>query len=364
MKTLIFLFIFCFLISATTFEFIPVSHLVTILIMLFLGLYYLIFKRGIIFFDKRFILFSLFLLIINISLIWSVNLKNSILFNLLFLEGVFIYLLANNFKYHLKKKVHLFILVPFFIYIFAFITSESTSINLYPYVYQFLPQHGVGKTHLHIGDLAALFVLVSLYYLLLNKKKAFRVVFLVGIFVGFYIMLISLSRTSTIMVIAGSYFLFKGLSTSLYANRFFKYFFIIAVVFVLFYISLDKSLLLSRPYFLQSLKGFFDYPLGVGLGNFEFISKAYLTKETGYREFSTNTHNIFLEILSGVGVFSLLFFIWFYKVFSLAIFQNKSKEALLPRALFLALTINFLFDITYTIPGMTWLWFLFLGLLV
>jgi hypothetical protein len=133
------------------------------------------------------------------------------------------------------------------------------------------------------------------------------------------------------------------------------------IVFALFLIAgIEKSLLFSRPYFVQSVSGFFKFNYGLGLGNFGILS--FMSNGGGsiLKSYSSYAHNIFLEMVSGIGVYSIIFFYWFYKVAKSLL--NKNKSQYLFKALFLALTVNFMFDYTYFIPAMLYLWFAFLGI--
>ena len=66
------------------------------------------------------------------------------------------------------------------------------------------------------------------------------------------------------------------------------------------------------------------------------------------------THNLVLEIISGLGIFSTIFIVWLFNVFKTFL----HKDSPIPyEALFLAIFVNFTFDITYIIPTMLWLWF-------
>jgi len=98
------------------------------------------------------------------------------------------------------------------------------------------------------------------------------------------------------------------------------------------------------------------YPGGVGIGNFKTVSFSF-NPET----FSYSAHDLFLETLAELGWPGMALLVWaIYSVFK--ILGEKSEEGLIPRAIFLALTVNFLFDSTYKIPTMIWIWFLSLGL--
>ncbi len=69
-------------------------------------------------------------------------------------------------------------------------------------------------------------------------------------------------------------------------------------------------------------------------------------------------HNVILEFLVGMGVFSSVFFLWLYKAFRYLI---NTRNIMLV-AVLISIFTNFLFDTTYVIVGMLWLWFATLGI--
>ena len=127
------------------------------------------------------------------------------------------------------------------------------------------------------------------------------------------------------------------------------------------FISSGKSLLASRVYLVQSVLGLFNYPLGVGMGNFREISLSYFNAGGVLGFYSSYTHNIFLEAVSGVGIFALPLLIWGYVILKDLIIEKKNVNGW--KFLFLTLTVIFMFDFLYIIPAMFWLWLSALGIL-
>jgi hypothetical protein len=127
--------------------------------------------------------------------------------------------------------------------------------------------------------------------------------------------------------------------------------FLMTTIFLVF--GMTKSVVFSRPYLLQSLLGFSSYPFGVGLGNFEIISSEF---STGWGTFSTVAHNIFAELLSGIGILSVIFIIWLIKIFSII---RRLPD--INKILVVVLGIQFMFDYVYLIPLFYWLFFVLLG---
>ncbi|OGM59246.1 hypothetical protein A3A75_03925 [Candidatus Woesebacteria bacterium RIFCSPLOWO2_01_FULL_39_10] len=106
--------------------------------------------------------------------------------------------------------------------------------------------------------------------------------------------------------------------------------------------------------------GLIKNPFGIGVGNFVYTSYANKDFISGLNSFSFYAHNIFLEVISGMGILGLSFIFWFIKVFTKV--MNSSNSRIIFTAIFLVLTVNFMFDITYFNPTMMWLWFISLGL--
>jgi len=123
----------------------------------------------------------------------------------------------------------------------------------------------------------------------------------------------------------------------------------------------QKITLLSRPYFVQGIVGFIRNPQGVGMGNFGSISSDPANHLLGMSDLSSVAHNIILEILTGMGVFGFAFLAWLAVVLK-GIWRNNKKNDIVFQAIFISLGVNFLFNTTYCIPAMLWLWFATLGL--
>jgi len=135
------------------------------------------------------------------------------------------------------------------------------------------------------------------------------------------------------------------------------------LVFVALFVfaGAQKITLFSRPYFVQGIVGFVRNPLGIGMGNFIIVSSDSANHLWGMDAFSSIAHNIVLEILTGMGVFGFIFLAWLVIILKDVWHNNKTKD-IIYQALFVTLGVNFLFDTTYFISTMLWLWFGSLGL--
>jgi len=220
----------------------------------------------------------------------------------------------------------------------------------------YLPS-SLNYNHNHIGDFWAVVLAIKAYHML--KKPRWWGWVLIG--VGFYFLVVSLSRAAYVAFAAGiSYLFYKEGWIKRYKNLFL----LMVVAFIVLFLSAGfyKTTLFSRPYFLQGILGIIHNPLGVGVGNFGAISAAPENQFLGIQGgFSSVAHNIVLEVMVGMGIFGIVFIIWLAKA-AWGFWEERSSSTLIYQAVFITLFINFLFDYTYFIPTTLWLWFASLGL--
>jgi len=207
----------------------------------------------------------------------------------------------------------------------------------------FLPQNEMIK-HNHIGDLWAL-ILVILSYKIIAKPKVWQILLSI---VALVIITFSLSRSALVSFIVGLIYIFYNLPKK---NNVFKLttkhhwiIFIISLP-ILVYFGSVKSILFARPYYMEAILSLISNPLGLGMGEF-----AKASTETNV------VHNLVLEVVSGIGVFSIVFIYWLYKM-AKDIFTKKDNN-ILYAAIAVAMFTNFSFDSSYVIPVFFWLWFI------
>lgn len=287
----------------------------------------------------KLLLFSLILLIYPLFTSLKIN---PFFYSLLFAEGMAFWLVVFNLKSKILKYFPLLFFIPALLYSLFFLLEKLLNFNFLRLAqFFFIPD----TVHQHIGDLWAVTLILSWPFFFLLVPP------------GLYFLGISYSRSAYAAIIIAIMYL-------LYRKKKIKKLPLIitaAVAGVLFiYKASLGSTLFSRPYFLQSILGFFKHPLGVGMGNFRTISLNYYYAGGSLGSFSEYTHNIFLEALSGIGIFALPFWIWGIKIIYDTI-TGKSKNTLWS-AVFLAITVLFIFDSVYMIHGMIWLWFIALGM--
>jgi len=299
--------------------------------------------------------YILFLLLFGLSLAWSQDRQVSLNYFTLFISGGLFWLVFYNLRDRIRGKFGLLLIALgiFFggLYIvFKFLgTSGIKHLSLY------LPTSG-HFNHNHIGDLWAVISAVVVFRLL--KKKQW--VYLMLTILGIYFLIMSFSRSAYVALAGGLLYIFwKEEWLKKYKKTFWTLTFLVAALFLL--ASSQKTLLFSRPYFVQAVAGIINNPLGIGVGNFGIISRDPAYQFWEITSSSYVTHNIVLEILIGMGVFGLVFVFWLARV-TKDILQNTRATSFVSALVFIALGINFLFDYTYFVPTMLWLWFVSLGL--
>lgn len=309
-------------------------------------------KEGAIF-PKGFFLYLIFLFFSAISIFWSVDKKESLRFLFIFISSGLFWIVA--FKYKKELYLHFEKLLVFLglIYGLMFFVLVTTGASIPAWgIYSFTSHY---QNHNHIGDLWGAVLLVPVFNLL-SKRGNFSNLLLLG--TGLFFLLISLSRSAYLSFAVSLTFLFIKLGVLPKLRKVFIFALIISAVLFI-YASLVKPTFETRIYFIQALLGFRYYPFGVGLGNFSVISKMFEGPIFGLASYSIYVHNLALEAISGLGILGLSFVFWLFSAVE-DIFKS-SKQNIIFASVFIFLLVNFLFDRTYVIPSMLWLWFMALG---
>ena len=306
---------------------------------------------------KGFVLFFLFLLFLGLNITWSKAKIATLDYLILFAGGGAIWLLFYNYSKKLEKGFE-FLLIFLGVAFAASYLANLISLGQVPVRSWTLYLPGTfSRNHNHLGDLWAL-VLVVLGHRLLTRPRWWQWALLS---MGVYFLAISLSRSAYLALGVGVFYLFNKLSVSKNYKKL-LILFTILVTGLFLYAGVFKSTLFARPYFGQVLYGLKKWPIGVGVGNFELISgdpQSPWWSSPGLGKLSSSAHNLVLEMFAGMGVFGFIFTVFFAYV--LADVLKFSRKTLFT-ALFIAISVNFMFDPTYYIPTMVWLWFATLGL--
>jgi hypothetical protein len=304
---------------------------------------------------NNFRLFLIFLSFTGLNLFWTGDKEATLKILALYISFAIYWLASFNFKQtiwlkHVIVGIGLIFATLFFLRIADYIPETITPRG-------FISQASHYNNHAHLGDYWAIVIIFLIPSLL--KKITYTGFLLTGL--GVFILAFSESRSAYLALLIGISYIAS--QQKLVKKHSKTIIFSLATITVLVFLSVgfSKTLLGSRPYFVQSIAGFFKYPLGVGVGNFDAISNDPATHWFGFSGFSIVTHNIVLEFISGMGVLGFVFAWWLYKII-VDLIKDSSKKNLVYRAAFIGITVIFMFDTVYLLPTMVWLWGILLGL--
>lgn len=309
-------------------------------------------------FPKGFFLYLSFLFFLVFLELLRRNITFSIDYILFFAAGGTFWLTA----YYLGKRISQRIFYLIFVLGFGFLLT-------YLFYYLFNQSWGspwglvkwYSNLHHHLGDYWGLLV-IALFWLILERKEMNFLI--VGIAIlGLAIVFFSLSRSAYVSFLVGAVFLFFKNKNPKKLKKILMMVGVLLIAIFPFWLTEGlKPVIYSRPFFFQGILGFLANPLGVGMGKFGEISLNSAFHKWEMAGYSSVAHNIFVEVLVGLGVFGGSFIAWFLRVVSDLSKSSLSGFGLLWTASFLYLAVNFFFDSTYLIPTMLWLWFFLLGL--
>jgi hypothetical protein len=266
----------------------------------------------------------------------------------LFLTGGIFWFTAYNFPENISKKIPGVIIFIGYITGLIFLYNYLSRTSTYNFSsLAFTPTSQID--HANIGDFWAI-VLLIIGWQMLNGRTLKR---WASLLMGMFFLIISLSRSAYVALAAGAYYIFYRLGFSKRYKQIFGIIFtVIAVIFV--FAGAFKTTLFGRTYYAESLLGIINHPFGLGMGRFYQISSAGPVTASSY------VHNIILEFILGMGIFSVFFLWWFARVLY-ALFTEKGKGILFS-SVFILMFVDFFFGITYSIPVFVLIWFISLGL--
>lgn len=326
---------------------------------------------------KLSILFSFFLVISFLSVIFSVNIYKSVEYLALYVSCGLFFIYAYNQKEIISKFTPLLIIILALIFsIYSILLSFFKIASITDTGLQFVfAKYG---SHNHLGDFLIL-ALITLFYFLLNKKNKLITLLSILLFLPFFIFSYSRSAYLDLGIIACILFVniffkkaqsnFKTVSMALLGILILIlgfFFFTTTKDFNSTLINRTRNILvqnhqLSNKYFFgerqnyisEALSAIIEKPLfGVGPGNFVYASLKYATPDT----ITSYTHNIFLNIFAENGIIAgILFLLIIIVVFS-------SLKLNLITLLSLALLLNFQTDYTYGIFSLLIFFFVLLGI--
>ncbi|OGK10513.1 hypothetical protein A2767_04590 [Candidatus Roizmanbacteria bacterium RIFCSPHIGHO2_01_FULL_35_10] len=330
------------------------TFITAVLIWFTLTFFILALTKKIIRYPPGFYLYMLFLIFFALNLFWTKNFWSTFWYLLIFSAGFFFWVIAYNLKKEFKHFDKLILMIGI---IFGVLATYNYVTN--PLLMDSFSLHKMStKDHHHIADLWAVIFPVIIINLSTNTRK--KIIWLLLLLSGFYLMYISESRTSIVSLLVGLFYLFYN-SAELKKYKSVFYSFIFLGLFLFLFFARSKPTLPNRGYYLQGISGIIHHPLGIGVGNFGEFSSDPDNHIFGYSDYSSVGMNIFIEIFAGMGVFGIIFLVWFIKIFK-SVFKKSNNTDVIYKIVFLVLTTNFMFDFTYLIPTMLWLWFISLGL--
>lgn len=318
-----------------------------------LGSIYLLRNGTRIGFPKYFPLMICFVLILQIYLFFISNKLNPFYYTTTMSMGLIYWLIFFNLKN--GDRILKSLLIRFSLtYSSFYILSKVFNINLIKLAELIFTQDFPTR-HYYFGGFWAITIvlLVGLYW----KEFKLKQWLIIGL--GIVFVAISNARSGYLSLTLGIGYIIVKKTKGVRLDKKIVIPLISLIVGLFMFSSLGRTTLFSRPYYIQSIESFVKYPLGVGMGNFKQISEMYQLKSLTETSFSIYAHNIFLETLSGVGIFSVVF-LAFLILLVRDILKEDSKN-IVWGAVIISILTNFMLDASYTIPGFIWILFISIG---
>lgn len=211
--------------------------------------------------------------------------------------------------------------------------------------------------HKHIGVLWSL-VLVALAPILnKNKKLPWYIVF--TIVLGLVAIIISYARSAYLGVFVGLLTIYRDKLKGFDLKNVYLKIFLLLTVLMIGMITLYKPIR-SFNFYTPAVLSLVRLPFGAGVGRFKEVTSfySYIYRSTDF--ITTSSHNLFLELIYGLGWMGFAFLFWF--ILSCKTILVKNNSGIVFGALFLATSAIFMVDPGYAIPTLYWLWVSFLGL--
>jgi O-antigen ligase len=317
------------------------SHFLIFLSPLLLFLLARIEKKKIVIPLNETIIYLVFAIFSVISTIFSIDKEVAIRSLLIYLSGYLFFIFSFNYSKELNKYFKYFLILISIFSCLVFLANNIFHLDLFKKGISLFYNYG----HYQIGNLLVLGVL-SIF------PNPFSLIF-------FGFILFSYSRTAHIsLIVTFIILLFKeklDKKTALLGALI-----IFASLIFIFLKSgylhkTNKQLVSGRNiYFSYALSSIKEFPLfGTGPGNFIY---SVFKRQVNLGEYTDQTDNIFLQVLSENGILAGIFFITFVLLILRRHKKNKNYLA------FLALTLMFMSDLTYSFNFFLILWFILGGL--
>lgn len=326
-------------------EFVQPLKLITILLLIiFLMCYNLIYNNGLIYVKKIYKWWFFTIFIFLISLLYTINFVNSLKFILLFIGGILILVLIGNSSLAISEftvKTHYYISVSILMFtIFSYFFPNLFEAFINPLLME--GSQGAFRYFLNNGTLSGIsgqtgtnaFLLSVGLSILLFKKKNFKDIVLLLLFVFFIFMS---GKRGIILANLIAY-----ITVYFVINRF-NYKKIISIIVILICLALSTWWLLSFN-LIRELNEFssgrialYNQAINIFKENFLFGTgiNTFSTNliESIYFEEGLNAHNVYIQLLSEVGLIGLIIFCiaqisTFTYVYKLSTEKTESKYIL------------------------------------
>lgn len=348
MKKLLPIFIFVFLFVGG----IGVEKVLVEILGLFASLIFLVYtfyKNRKLFLPKGVFSYLAFLSFAAASFLWSIDRANTLEYLLLFATGGILWVTFFNIKKIEELSLDKVFVAAGLAFSFSYLYHLYTGAGRGTFSLVFPSS----SYHHHLGDYWAAILPITAVALM-RKSSVYKKLFIV--LFGLLFVALSQSRSAHIALVAALTYIFL-VAKKLKKRYLYSLLAIVAAFFVV--TGFSKPTLLARPYFFQGALGLINEPLGAGIGNFGEISADPRNHIWNMDSYTSIAHNIVFEVTAGIGILGIIFIYWLAsKIKDLM----RKRSNLAYKASFFALTTNFLFDSTYFIPTMIWLWFILLGI--
>jgi len=286
---------------------------------------------------KEFRLYFLFLLVFGLNVFWSQYRFATLEQLFLFTSGGLFWIALYNIYREFGQWLDKIVIVLGLLFGGLFILNRYWGDTQTRPWSLFLPFSGY-LNHNNIGDFWAPVLIIVVYSIVIRPKKYIYWFLAVS---GVYFLLESQSRSAYVAFAIGVYYLLKETRFVINYHKILYIFVFIGISLFLFTGSY-KTVIFSRPYFVQALVGLAHNPFGVGVGNFGLISTDVNNWIFGLSGPSVAVHNIVLETFSGMGIMGTVFIVWLIKT-SMNLWKKKGRLGLVYRASFFTLLTNFIF---------------------
>jgi type III secretory pathway component EscS len=211
--------------------------------------------------------------------------------------------------------------------------------------------------HHHIGVYWSLALLTLLPFLPRDNKYPWYMV--LSIVLGGYLVLISQARSAILALIVGvAIYYWERVKDLQDKNKNVRIVLLMLVAAILL-MSIYKPIRLMH-FFTPGILTLERLPMGIGVGKFKEASGYFAYKYQSVDFITTSTHNLFMEMIAGLGWLGFIFLSWFGLACT-SLMVKRGRRVEMTSVLFLALSAVFVVDPGYSIPTLYWLWMSLLG---